>query len=248
MIAAINDLSFQYQMSSLEEAIDCLKKFLDLCKEIEKGHMTNVEKIVIARNYEYVSPLAPNLVLQQVIKRITPRDDQRRLMSLLTRRDTMPEQTDIVPFCLDGKESVLCAQAKNDMLISLLSNPIFETAVLTGTCGNISTTIRNLSQMEHIEVHKEPLGIRRYHANAIKHKADRINMYGKGRQASPMDLDDLAAQQLLNRAIWIGHRLYAKKNGKVYAFMAESPCVYHGYIDDAAPEPVQRELSKVEWD
>lgn len=248
MFAAINDLAFQYQMSSLEEAVKRLMAFIELCKAVEKGHMTNIEKIVIAREYDYSNPLAPNLLLQQIVQRIASREDRRYLMSLLTNRDTIPEQENAEPFCFDGKVSVICACAKENIVISLISSPLFSQPVLTRCCGDITLSLRNLSKDAHIRQYESHLGIRHYRANAVKHKTGRVNPYGKGKQASPMDLDSETAQQLLNRAIVANNRLYAKKNGKIYAFMKESPCVYHGYIDDETPEFVRKELDKLQWD
>lgn len=248
MLAAINDLSFRYQMSSLEEAIERLELFSDLCKKIETGYMTNIEKIVIAQEHDYTTPLAPHYVLQQIIRRISPREKQQYLISLLINRDSFPEQEDVSPFCLDNNESYLCAYAKNDVVVSLFSNAIFEPPILTGACGGSSISIHNLSQIGHIQIHEGYLGIRHYHANSVKHKPNRINAYGGKKPASPMDLDDATAQELLNRAVSINHRLYAQKAGKIYVFMAEAPCVYHGYLEENAPEHVKRQLEKLPWD
>lgn len=248
MFAAINDLAFQYQMSSLDEAITQLMAFINLCKAVEKGHMTNIEKIVIAREPDYSNPLAPNLVLPQIVQKIVPREDRQYLMSLLKNRDTIPEEENAELFYFDGKTSALCAYAKEDIVISLMSNQLFSTPVLTGRCNTNALSIRNLSKEEHVQQYERYLGIRHYHPNAEKHKVNRVNEYGKGKQASPMDLDDETAQHLLNRAIFVKKRLYAKKNGKIYAFMKESPCVYHGYIDDKVPEFVRRKLDQVLWD
>lgn len=247
MIAAVNDLPFRYQMISLEDALERLDRFMDLCKQTEKGEMTNISKIVIAQGYDYSGPLAPGYVLQKIVQRFPP-DKKRYLMSVLTKRDILPKSDDTELFCLDGNTSYLCAAAKDDIVISLTSHPLFEEAKLNGMCGTSPQTIYNLSLKKHVDAHKERLGMRYYHANNKKHKPDRANNYGKGKIASPMDLDDTAAQQLLNKAIFINNRLYAKKNGKIYAFMKEGPCIYHGYIDNKAQEDIQRALNTIKWD
>ena len=104
MIAAINDLPFHYQMSSLDEAVSRFSAFIKICKSIEDGHMTNVEKIVIAPESDYSGHLAPGLVLQQIIPKIKSKEDQRYIMSLLKNRDAAPIDADTAPFCFDGKE------------------------------------------------------------------------------------------------------------------------------------------------
>lgn len=248
MIVAINDLSFQYKMSSLDEALNSLYKFIEVCELVEDGRMKNVEKIVIAEGFECSDMLAPGLILSQIIRYIRPRDKQRKLMSLIRNRDTVCVDQVTSPFCLDGKTSRLCACVRNDMVISLRSSPIFDPPVLSGACDDIPQSLDNLSLDEHIHTHQEKLGIRVYCANSEKHKPDRAHEYGKGKIASPMDLDDESAQKLLNKAIQFGRKLHAKKDGKYYTFMSQSPCVYHGYIDDRVPDNVRRKLDKLSWD
>lgn len=248
MIAAINDLSFLYQMPSLTVAVEKLLLFSAICKDIEKGYMTNIQKIVIMRDYDYSHQLAPGYILPQIIQRFPTQDERRYLMSVLTRRDAISFSEGEEPFSMDGKSSILCAAAKEDVVVSLFSSPLFAAPVLSGTCGGAETTICNISQTGHIKIHETKLGIRHYSANAVKHKPNRANIYGKGREASPMDLDEETAQELLNHAIVIEGRLYAKRHGRVYAFMEERPNVFHGYIDDDVPESVTRELDKRKWE
>lgn len=247
MIVAINDLSFQYEMSSLDEALNSLCKFIELCELLEDGHMKNVDKIVIAEGFECSGTLAPSLILPQIIQSIQPKDKQRKLMSLIRNRDTVCVDQVAAPFCLDGKTSKLCACVRNEMVISLHSSPIFDSPVLLGACDGVPQSLDNLSLDEHIHTHQEKLGIRIYCANSGKHKPDRAHGYGKGKIASPMDLDDESAQKLLNKAIQFDGKLHAKQDGKYYTFMSQSPCVYHGYIDDRVPDNVRRKLDKLSW-
>ena len=248
MIAAINDLPFHYQMSSLHDAVSRFSAFIKICKSIEDGHMTNVEKIVIAPESDYSGHLAPGLVLQQIIPKIKSKEDQRYIMSLLKNRDAAPIDADTAPFCFDGKESQICSYAKDDVVVSLCSSPVFETASLSGMCCDKACDIRNLSAEEHSSCHMEHLGIRLYHANSGKHTPFRELTYAGGKTASSMDLDDAAAQTLLNKAVLIDNRLYAKMGGKIYTFMREAPCIYHGYINNQVPDNVQRLLEKYPWD
>ena len=92
------------------------------------------------------------------------------------------------------------------------------------------------------------LGIRRYESNAGKHKASRPNAYGKGRVASPMDLSDQEAQELLNRAIPIKGRLYARKGKHNYTFPNTRDNIYHGYIVDELGDDILRELNRGAWE
>lgn len=59
-----------------------------------------------------------------------------------------------------------------------------------------------------------------------------------------MDLQGEEAQKLLNTAIYIKGRLYAKKNGHYYAFQNERDIDFHGYRADDLGEDVKRQLDK----
>jgi hypothetical protein len=62
-----------------------------------------------------------------------------------------------------------------------------------------------------------------------------------------MDLENEEAQSLLNRAVWIKGRLYARKNGKNYAFQCTGKNVYHGYIADDLGDDIKNGLSAHDW-
>ncbi len=100
----------------------------------------------------------------------------------------------------------------------------------------------------HLRFHRKALGIRIYEANIKKHKKERENYYGRGKVASPMDLSDLEAQELLNRAIWIKNRLYARKGTHNYAFQHTGNCIYHGYIADDLGDDILSVLYREKWD
>lgn len=110
--------------------------------------------------------------------------------------------------------------------------------------GEKKVELRNLSLNEHIDYYREELGLRRYIANDKKHKYDRENPYGKGKVGSRMDLLDEEAQDLLNKAIEIKGRLYAKKDGYYYAFQRERDIDYHGYRADDLGDDIKRQLDK----
>ena len=104
--------------------------------------------------------------------------------------------------------------------------------------------MRNISKDEHIEYYRRELGLRRFCANDKKHKSDRENYYGKGKVGSRMDLPDKEAQELLNKAIYIKGRLYAKKDDRYYAFQNEQDIIYHGYRADDLRDDIKKTLDK----
>jgi hypothetical protein len=116
--------------------------------------------------------------------------------------------------------------------------------VIKGIVAGDEISLRNLSKMEHINYYRKELGLRRYIANEKKHKFGRDNPYGKGRVGSRMVLHDEEAQDLLNKAVVIKGRLYAKKNGHYYAFQNERDIDYHGYRADDVGDDIKSRLDK----
>lgn len=242
MIAVINDVSFQYSFSTRELAIEYMHKFLNICKMIKKEEVTNVDEIktgVIDTQRE----ISPDFKLIQLLQNFQTREERTFLLGLLTNQGTYcSEEGD--PCWIAEKKSSICVYAIDNILISLLSHTLFEASVVTGIVAGKEIDIRNLSKDEHINYYRKELGIRRYIANDKKHKFDRENPYGKGKVGSRMDLQDEEAQELLNKAVQIKGRLYAKKNGYYYAFQNERDIDYHGYRVDDLGEDVKRRLDK----
>ena len=242
MIAVINDVSFQYMFKTKKLAIEYMHKFLDICKRIKKEEVTNVHEIrtgVIDTQKE----ISPDFKLIQLLQNFQTREERTFLLGLLTNQGTYRSEPGVL--CQIGKkESLICAYAIDNILISLLSNELFETPVLVGSVAGEEVSLKNLSKEEHIYYYRKELGIRRYMANNKKHKFDRENPYGKGKIGSRMDLQDEEAQDLLNKAIEIKGRLYAKKNGYYYAFQNERDIDYHGYRVDDVGEDVKYQLDK----
>ncbi len=235
MIAVINDVSFQYPFATRKLATEYVHKFLDICKRIKRQEVTNVHEIktgVIDTQKE----ISPGFKLIQLLQNFQTREERSFLLSLLTNQGTYRSEKGSI-FQISEKESLVCAYAIDNILISLLSNALFEAPEVKGTVEGEEIVLRNLSKMEHINFYRKELGIRKYVANSKKHKMDRENPYGKGRVGSRMDLNDKEAQDLLNRAVEIKGRLYAKKSGCYYAFQNERDVDYHGYrIDDVGDD------------
>lgn len=242
MIAVINDISFQYPFATRELAIEYMHRFLELCKRIKKEEMTNVNEIktgVIDTQRE----ISPDYKLVQLLQNFQTREERTFLLSLLTNQGTYYSEEG-KPCLIGKKESFVCSYAIDNILISLLSNALFGSPVVKAIFEEEEIEIRNLSKEEHINYHRKELGIRRFIANDKKHKLDRDNFYGKGKVGSRMDLQDKDAQDLLNKAIEIKGRLYAKKNGYYYAFQNEQDIDYHGYRADDLGDDIKKQLDK----
>lgn len=242
MIAVINDVSFRYPFPTKELAIEYMHKFLDICKKIKKEEVTNVDEIrtgVIDTQIE----ISPDFKLIQLLQSFQTREERTFLLGLLTNQGTYRSEGRNSCW-IDEKESMICIYAVNNVLVSLLSHEVFGSPVVKGIIEGEEIDIKNLSREEHINYYRKELGIRKYIANDKKHKFARENPYGKGRVGSRMDLHDEEAQELLNKAIEIKGRLYAKKNDNYYAFQNERDIDYHGYRADDLGDDIKRQLDR----
>ena len=242
MIAVVNDVSFRYPFVTVDLAIESMHHFLDICKRIEKDEITNIHEIKTAV-IDSQAEIGPGYKLIQLIQEFKGREERSLLLSILTNRGTYRECEGSV--CrIDRKESAICSLGIGNILISLLSDSLFSMPIVIGVIEGEKVEIRNVSKDEHIDYYRKELGVRRYIANEKKHKFDRENSYGKGKIGSRMDLQGEEAQKLLNKAIYIKGRLYAKKNGHYYAFQNERDVDFHGYRADDLGEDVKRQLDK----
>lgn len=242
MIAVINDVSFLYPFATIESAVENMHRFLDVCKRIEKDEITNIYEIKTGL-IDSQMEIGPGYKLIQLVQEFKGREERTLLLGILTNKGTYKEIEGSV-CVIDGKESVICSRGMDNILVSLLSNPIFALPVIKGCVAEKEVKLRNLSKDEHIDYYRNELGLRRYIPNAKKHKFDRENPYGKGKTGSRMDLYDDEAQNLLNKAVKIKGRLYGKKNGNYYAFQNERDIDYHGYRADDLGEDVKRQLDR----
>ncbi|MGN0334377.1 MAG: hypothetical protein ACI4DV_01765 [Lachnospiraceae bacterium] len=245
MKIVINDLSFQYPFYDEQTALEKLHEFIRICKVLEKGTLKNVEKIVSCIIDPSVK-ITPQCSLYTLLQRFETKDEKRYLLGLLVSRPTVPQERQM-KCTVNGKESFACLLAVENMLVSLLSNPIFSGSEIAACLDDQEITIRNISKDVHIDYYRNELGKRIYAGNDKKHKKDRVNSYGKGKEGSPMDLEQEEAQELLDRAICINGRLYARKNDKNYAFQNTRDVIYHGYIAEDLGDHIKKELDKQKW-
>lgn len=63
-----------------------------------------------------------------------------------------------------------------------------------------------------------------------------------------MDLPDEEAQKLLDQAIWVKQRLYARHGKNNYAFQNTRECIFHGYIANDLEDDILAELYRKKWD
>ena len=191
--------------------------------------------------------LYPTGTLYRIIQEISDQDDKKYFLGLLVNREKA-ETISEKPFIYKNSESFACAAAKEEGLVSLETEDDFKKTEITGLIDNREVQIKNISCEAHINYYWDMLGIRIYEANKEKHKKDRKNAYGKGKTASPMDLPDEEAQELLDHSIWIKNRLYGRKGNRNYAFQNTKDCIYHAYIADDLGDDIIAKLYENKWD
>mgnify|MGYP005757725249 CR=1 FL=1 len=243
----VNDLSFKQKMPSKEDVLEKLLVFIRICHQLESGKMRNVEGRILADKIDVQFELAPGWKMIQLLQSVLPVEERRYFLSILMNRapaDPLPSE----PFWCEGKFSYACAMAKEGATVSLLSAEVFSKSLIWGRIGEEEAILRNIGREEHIHEHRHLLGLRIYRANDVKHKKLRRNFYGKGRSASPMDLDQDQAQRLLDRAIEYKGRLYGRFRDKNYSFQNEQDVYYHGYLDEELGDDIKRELDRHRWE
>lgn len=246
MKVTINDLAFEFSLYEKTNAMNAVKKFISICRDLESARCHDVERLVRAKiNME--KELYPTGTLYQIVREIQDKNDRTYFLSLLVNRESKEVSVE-KPFVYKNLKSFACAAAKDDALVSLETNEDFKHTEVIGTFDGKIIEIRNISNEDHLYYYRNILGMRIYKANDEKHKKERYNAYGKGRIGSPMDLSDEEAQKLLDHAIWIKQRLYARKGKHNYAFQKEQDCVYHCYIAEDLGDDILKELYKRKWD
>lgn len=246
MNITINDLSFMFPFYSETDFQTALKQFIQICRELESNrchNVTGITRVEIDKTF----PIYPNGNLYKAMQMISDNNEKKYFLSLLVNRGC---QTPVLTsaFLYKGKSSTSCASAKDDAVVSLESEEGLKETSLIGEISSKNVSIKNISRNEHILFYRDMLGLRIFEPNSEKHKKDRDNPYGKGKVASPMDLPDEEAQELLDRAVFIKNRLYARKGKNNYAFMNTIGCIYHGYIAADLGDDILTELNKTKWD
>lgn len=238
MKVAINDLSFQYPFYDWHTADIALHNFLELCKEIKRKRYRCVEGIwgdVINCEYE----IAPGHTLIKLIQNFQPREERSLLLSFLSNSSCIFSE---IPFCLDGKESCVCAFAKDGAVISLNSQSLFSGSTLDGKLGGMPCEIRNIAQSLHITLYNAVLGRRIYERNP---KHPNKNPYTRGNMiVSPMDLSNEEAQEALDRAVEVNGQLFSKKGDSYYTFRRHQGDLFHGYRNDQLTTDLKKRIDR----
>lgn len=246
MKVTVNDLAFEFPLYEKKKTMKVIKKFISICRNLESVRCHNVERLVRS-GINMEKELYPTGTLYQIVREIQDKNERTYFLGLLVNRESKGTSAE-KSFVYKNMESLACAVAKDDCLVSMETNEDFKQTEILGTIDGKAVRIRNISCEDHLYYFRNILGMRSYKANDEKHKKDRDNAYGKGRVGSPMDLSDDEAQELLDHAIWIKQRLYARKGKHNYAFQNERDCIYHCYIADDLGDDILKELYKRKWD
>lgn len=234
---AINDLSFQYCFYDWKTADNALHNFLNNCIELKKKRYHNVEGIW-SQSIDRSVELAPGHTLIKLIQRFETHEQRGLLLSLLANTPTFSSN---IPFCLDGKQSYICAYAKDGAVVSLNSNNLFSEMFISGELDGSPYKIRNIAHSIHICHHSAALGRRIYQPNP-KHRGKaymRADMV-----VSPMDLSKDDAQRALDEAVEVEGRLFAKVGNVYYEFREHQANHYHGYRNDQIENDILKKIEQ----
>jgi hypothetical protein len=239
MKAVINDVSFEYEFLSKEEAIEAFHQWLNVCIELEKDRVGRVQEFY-GNAVDATKDIAPDYKIIQLVQAFQDREQRTKLLGILmnSRSFDVGEKR----FLFDGKESRSGVLACEDgILISLLSNVMFAEETVEGTIGKESVVVDNISKEKHIDYHADKLGIRYYEKNR-KHGRKSYVRSG-GVKASEMDLEDDIAQQVLDAAIDLDGRLYGCYEGKYYEFRKTGGNTYHGFRNSDLSKDEERRIA-----
>lgn len=247
MTAAVNDLSFKQIHHSKEEAIECIRQWMHVCKRIESRETTAVNEIYSVR-LNSSAEIAPGYPLIDLIKEFKLKEEKSYFLHLLCNLpepDDLSEETSEYFYFMDMK-SLICAYAKEGFLISLETIEPFKECLINGKIGGEYISIKNISKMDHVNLYSQKLGIRFYQPNPKHGKTSYIG--AKGRYVNPMDLSDEEAQNLLNLAIEINGILYGKLHGNYYCFRRHINNCYHGYKNNDLDSNIRCKIDIGNWE
>ena len=240
MHAVMNDISFRYSFKSRQQAIQSVREWLEICRELKSVKTTGITRLVVG-NIDREFEIAPDYKWIQLIQEFTDIEDRRQLLTILQNSDTIFENSPLV-YILQ-QESMLCTYAYvyHHICVSIASREEFCDSRLEGEVDGDKIEIPNLACKQHIDEYDEILGIRVYEANP---KHGRVSYIRKGMTVSIMDLTDDVAQHVLNIAVEIEGCLYAKYKGAYYQFPNTRSNIYHGFRNDELPFEIKNKLKK----
>lgn len=230
----INDIPFEYEVKNNFDAREILERFYSIVVTLE-SNIKNVQ-LLCDESIDTSELIHGEIIVKTINNSSLRRDKIRVLMRVLSQKKIVKYHR---VFLFNGNKSDVCAYASENktLVISLLTNGVFDYPFLKGIIGEREATVLNISQPIHIEDHSDLLKIRIYEFNP-KHKIG----YGWG---SPMDLDDETAQLLLNDAIQYDNDekcLVNKYNGQFYVFRRHFSNCYHGYRHDSLPVKIKKKF------
>lgn len=241
----INDLSFRYMLYDRKDAVAKVHEWLDICKILESTKVKKCEAIYSCK-IDVQSEIAPGYKIIQLLQEFQTADEQLYLLDLLANRSrglAMPAQV----FEMDGKTSQICVLAQDGMLVSIKTDKLLADTTIDGEIASTKISLRNLASEEHIDAYGVDLGIRKYEANP-KHGRMAYAYSSKGKIASPMDLCDEKAQEMLDSAVEVKGKLYGRYDGKYYAIQCTRENIYHAYIvedmDTHLKNAIDKELAR----
>lgn len=238
IMAAINDLPFYHQFETRTLADQALHVFLNLYQELKQKKYRAIERFYGVK-IDAHREIAPGVKLIQILQDFKTKDEQRLLLTILNNLDCPNYRGSLFYFL--GKESQICAYASGGVLLSLDSAPVFSQKLIVGQLDGQDCEIKNIASFPHIHYYDAFLGHLLYQRSP---KHGEREYHRAGETVSPMDLNDEEAQFLLDRAIQIGERFYAKKDSHYYVFPVTVGNLYHGFRNDNLQQHIRDRIDR----
>lgn len=248
MIVAINDISFQIEFANRADARDALLTFGSLCLRLKQEDVSEVSvprNIISSPAIHQGTMLASGYSLLDAMKEIRQQDREifQFLVSKLTGIGYAGKYTTDEMEIL-GKISRHCAHYKDEMFISLVSDPVFGKGEVVGNLnGKTEITLCNLAKTEHLYIYWEKLGYRRYEKNPKHGSRSYIRAGGTSVGIAPET--DMMGQQLLNQVIEYNGKLFAvdeKHDCRIFEFRQTLGNTYHGFLQEQLTTDEQRKI------
>lgn len=149
-------------------------------------------------------------------------------------------------FAVAGYTSSYCAYHRNDFLLSLISDEVFDGERVKGVLnGSETCEIKNISNDNHKYTYWEQLGFREYELN-VKH-GNKVYYRAGGIKVEIAPETDELGQQLLNKAIEVNGKLFSvdtDNDNRIFEFRHSYANKFHGFRREDLQIDLQRRIYK----
>lgn len=251
MVIAVNDISFLWGFDTPHQAQKALIQFGCVVLGLRDERVSNVDEkidIINSTKVHKAVQLAPNYKLIDALLDIKVENYEQFLFTLQILSQCGEEEDGCNDeFVVAGHTSKHCARYRDSLLLSLISDEIFQKETIKGTLnGKEACEIRNISDESHKYVYWDKLGFREYELNE-KH-GSRVYYRCGGYKVNIAPETDELGQKLLNHVVAVGKKLFAvdhEKGNRIFEFQHSYANKFHGYLcEDLSADFIKKIMQK----